>query len=161
MIIEGDSHARGLATLIQDQVAGSLRVYGVCKPGAKLADVLSGAAPPAQSCCVILAGTNDIDEGEHYNIFQQLEPKIKDRLSSSQVILCTLPHRHDLPAGHPVHQQIVTTNFYMEELCARYNGLHLLDINVIRRHLFTKWGMHLRRPGRRLLARLMLRLLVD
>ncbi|KAG8335919.1 hypothetical protein J6590_057247 [Homalodisca vitripennis] len=52
------------------------------------------------------------------------------RLSSSAVIVSTVPHRHDLPEDHPVNQRIDLVNFYIE--------------------------MHLRLPGKRLLDDLLL-----
>ncbi|KAG8324697.1 hypothetical protein J6590_086205 [Homalodisca vitripennis] len=47
-------------------------------------------------------------------------------------------------------------NFYIEELSVRYKGIEVLNFNEIGRRWFTQHGMHLRLPGKRLLAELLL-----
>ncbi|KAG8312278.1 hypothetical protein J6590_026726 [Homalodisca vitripennis] len=74
------------------------RVSGTCRPGAKLLAVTAGRPPRESLCSPIIA-----------------------RLSSSAVIVSTLPRRHDLPWNHALNQKIVLVNF-IEELCVRYEG---------------------------------------
>ncbi|KAG8260085.1 hypothetical protein J6590_104783 [Homalodisca vitripennis] len=156
VVIEGDSHARGLAALLQQRVDRRTSVTGICKPGAKLGAVTSASPPPSRSCCVILAGTNDIAAGESQTIFRDLEQRILTRTGPASVLLATVPHRHDLPARHPVNQQTRLVNNYMEELCVRHKRLHLLNFNSISRRWFTGHGMHLGPEGKCLLAELIL-----
>lgn len=157
LLIEGDSHARHLATLLQEKINLKTTVSGMCKPSAKLRSVSSGNPPPPGSCTVIIAGTNDVATGESCNIFRHLEEIIKSRLTpASAVIVSTLPVRHDLPAGHPVHQQTAVVNNYIKELCARLKQVQLMDFNFIQRRFFTRHGMHLRAAGKRLLAGLVM-----
>lgn len=154
VVIEGDSHARGLAALVQRRLETATTVSGICKPGAKLGAVLTDAPPSPGSCCVLIAGTNDVAAGESRNIFRDLERRISSRLSAASVLLATLPLRHDLPVEHPINQEVRLVNTYLEELCFRYGKVHLLDFNKISRRWFTKHGMHLRPAGKILLARL-------
>ncbi|KAG8329911.1 hypothetical protein J6590_075843 [Homalodisca vitripennis] len=152
VVIEGDSHARGLAALLQQRVDRRTSVTGICKLGA----VTSASPPPSRSCCVILAGTNDIAAGESQTIFRDLEQRILTRTGPASVLLATVPHRHDLPARHPVNQQTRLVNNYMEELCVRHKRLHLLNFNSISRRWFTGHGMHLGPEGKCLLTELIL-----
>ncbi|KAG8289593.1 hypothetical protein J6590_101237, partial [Homalodisca vitripennis] len=161
VIIEGDSHARHLAGLVQQRVKLPTRVSGICKPSAGLLDATSGAPPTPGSCCVILAGTNDIATGESQSIYQHLEQRIIARLASSRVIVATIPQRHDLPVDHIVNQTTTAVNHYIEELCARCKGAQLLNINSIERRWFTRHGLHLRLSGKRILAGLLVRSLVE
>ncbi|KAG8286833.1 hypothetical protein J6590_050819 [Homalodisca vitripennis] len=148
VIIEGDSHARHLAGLVQQRVKLPTRVSGICKPSPGLLDATSGAPPPPGSCCVILAGTNDIATVEPQNIYRHLEQRIIARLASSQVIMSTIPQRHDLPVDHIVNQTTTA-------------GAQLLNINSIERRWFTRHGLHLRLSGKRILAGLLVRSLVE
>lgn len=155
--IEGDSHCRHLASLIQERLPPTTRVSGICKPGAKLREVTSGAPPPPGSYCVLTAGTNDIAAGQDRNIYQYLEPWIVSRLETSRAFVCTIPHRHDLPPGHPVNRRTAEVNHFIEELCARYESVHLFDFNNIKRRWFTRQGMHLRISGKQIMANAIVR----
>ncbi|KAG8283366.1 hypothetical protein J6590_018957 [Homalodisca vitripennis] len=161
VIIEGGSHARHLAGLVQQRVKLPTRVSGICKPSAGLLDATSGAPPTPGSCCVILAGTNDIATGESQSIYRHLEQRIIARLASSRVIVSTIPQRHDLPVDHIVNQTTTAVNHYIEKLCARCEGAQLLNINSIERRWFTRHGLHLRLSGKRILAGLLVRSLVE
>ncbi|KAG8296531.1 hypothetical protein J6590_055176 [Homalodisca vitripennis] len=105
---------------------------------------------------VLFAGTNDVAADESYTIFDHLERQLTARLSSSAVIVSTVPHRHDLSMDHAVNRRIALVNFYIEELSVRYKGIEVLNFNEIGRRWFTQHGMHLRLPGKRLLAELLL-----
>ncbi|KAG8245776.1 hypothetical protein J6590_099417 [Homalodisca vitripennis] len=143
--IEGDSH-----------VLHRPSVGGTCRPGAKLLTVTDNGLPPPGSCYVLFAGTNDVAADESYTIFEHLERQLTARLSSSAVIVSTVPHRHDLSMDHAVNHRIALVNFYIEELSVRYKGIEVLNFNEIGRRWFTQHGMHLRLPGKRLLAELLL-----
>lgn len=153
--IEGDSHARHIAGLIKTLMVHTTKVVGMCKPGAKLLDVTSGSAPPPGSCCIIIAGTNDVAAGQQDNIFRHMERQLTSRLKTATVIVATLPHRHDLSKNHLKNQQTKKVNLFLEELCEQHSGLTLFDFNKIRRKFFTRHGMHLSMSGKKVLARLL------
>ncbi|KAG8250943.1 hypothetical protein J6590_091476 [Homalodisca vitripennis] len=144
IFIEGDSHVRGLVGHVRRKVARRTKVDGLCKPGAKLLEATSDVPPPG-SCCVIVAGTNDVASGQQCNVYRHLEQRIVTRLQTSGVVVSTLPHRHDLPPCHQINQ---------EELCARYRGAVVLDFNQI--SAFTSHGMHLKQSSKHLLADLLI-----
>ncbi|KAG8265774.1 hypothetical protein J6590_087209 [Homalodisca vitripennis] len=149
VVIEGDSHARFLAGMVQHRHSSATKVTAICKPGAKLLNVTSSGPSPPSSCFILLAGTNDIAAGEPHNIYNRLEESLTARLSSADVILGTLPYRHDLPVSHPVNQRTILANYYIEELCVRHSNLK-----------FTRHGMHLRLSGKELLAEIIVEGLV-
>ncbi|KAG8315259.1 hypothetical protein J6590_075010 [Homalodisca vitripennis] len=139
----GDSHFRHLIGLVRECVSPSTRVGGNFRPRAKLLTVTDSSIPPPGSCYVLFAGTNDVAGDESYTIFEHLERQLTTRLSSSAVIVSTVPHRHDLSMDHA-------------ELSVRYKGIEVLNFNEIGRRWFTQHGMHLRLPGKWLLAELLL-----
>ncbi|KAG8276345.1 hypothetical protein J6590_067660 [Homalodisca vitripennis] len=151
--INGDSHGRNIAELVQSMVTRDTTVEGACRPGAKLQTVNSDATPPPGSCYVLIAGTNDLAAGQQYNIYRHLELCITAKLKTAKVIVLTLPHRHDLPTDHPINKETKLVNAYIEELCARHSGAVVLDFNLIRRGAFTRHRMHLKTKSKQLLAR--------
>ncbi|KAG8243825.1 hypothetical protein J6590_036992 [Homalodisca vitripennis] len=155
VIVEGDSHVRSLAGLVQSLVTAETSVLGVCKPGAGLLGVVGGGQPPLPgNCYVLIAGANDVGAGESSTIFEHLEQQIIVRTSTAKVVVSTVPYRHDLSTDHPVNKQTTLVNHYIRELCSRCEGSVLLDFNTIGRRHFTRHGQHLTMGGKRLLARL-------
>ncbi|KAG8307513.1 hypothetical protein J6590_018386 [Homalodisca vitripennis] len=155
VVVEGDSHVRSLAGLVQSLVTAETSVLGVCKPGAGLLGVVRGGQPPLPgNCYVLIAGANDVGAGESSTIFEHLEQQIIVRTSNAKVVVSTVPYRHDLSTDHPVNKQTTLVNHYIRELCARCEGSVLLDFNNIGRRHFTRHGQHLTMGGKRLLARL-------
>ncbi|KAG8250709.1 hypothetical protein J6590_095896, partial [Homalodisca vitripennis] len=154
ILIEGDSHTRDLADLVRRKITRVTKVKGVCKSGAKLLEAVADDSPAPGSCCVIIAGTNDVASGQQYNIYKHLEQRITRKLRTASVVVSTLPHRHDLPATHLIHQETALINNYIEELCERHHGAVVMDFNRIGRGAFTQHGMHLRSGSKHLLAEL-------
>ncbi|KAG8304865.1 hypothetical protein J6590_084237 [Homalodisca vitripennis] len=104
--VEGDSHVRSLAGLVQSLVTAKTSVFGVCKPGDGLLGVVEGGQSPLPgSCCVLIAGANDVGAGESSPIFQHLEQQIIVRTSTAKVVVSTVPYRHDLSTDHPINKQ--------------------------------------------------------
>ncbi|KAG8271150.1 hypothetical protein J6590_069036 [Homalodisca vitripennis] len=153
--VEGDSHVRSLAGLVQSLVTAKTSVFGVCKPEAGLLCVVEGGQSPLPgSCCVLIAGANDVGAGESSPIFQHLEQHIIVRTSTAKVVVSTVLYRHDLSTDHPLNKQTTLVNHYIRDLCAKCEGSVLLDFNTIGRRHFTRHGQHLTMGGKRLLARL-------
>ncbi|KAG8246230.1 hypothetical protein J6590_088999 [Homalodisca vitripennis] len=63
VLIEGNNHTRDLAKHVWRMITRRMKVEGVCKPGVGLLDATSQVSPPLGSCCVIVAGTNDVASG--------------------------------------------------------------------------------------------------
>ncbi|KAG8274058.1 hypothetical protein J6590_008185 [Homalodisca vitripennis] len=138
----------------------SPRVTAVVKSGAKLLSVTSDTLPPPHTCTIIIAGTNDVAAGEHTTLLQHLEQRITAKLSSSTVIVSTLPHRHDLAADHPVNGHTKRVNGFIKETRAKHKNLEVVGFNNINRRLFTSHGMHLRMPGKSLFPKLIIEALL-
>lgn len=159
VVIEGDSHARHIAEMTSQLLPQKVSVTGICKPGAKLLQVDPPQTQPqpqpvsGPQCKVLIAGANDVAAGEQRNIYKHLEMKISAMPPSTELIVATLPYRHDLPATDDVNQNTTLVNAYIEELAARLN-FSVLDFNKIQRRQFTRHGMHLRTKGKWQLAKL-------
>ncbi|KAG8329310.1 hypothetical protein J6590_089597 [Homalodisca vitripennis] len=106
---------------------------------------------PGPRCEVLIAGTNDLAVGEQCNIYRYLEDYIVARPAGTELLLATLPHRHGLDPDHPVHEETVLVNAFVEELAARHND-RLLKLDGVGRGYFTRHGQHISMRGKRLLA---------
>ncbi|KAG8335441.1 hypothetical protein J6590_068297 [Homalodisca vitripennis] len=90
------------------------------------------------------------------NIYRHLEGFIADRQANAKFVIATLPHRYDLHPDLPVHDETVLVNAYIEELAARYNA-RVLNLGGIGRNFFPRHGQHPTMRGKRLLARMIVR----
>ncbi|KAG8305132.1 hypothetical protein J6590_076402 [Homalodisca vitripennis] len=152
--VRGDSHARHIAGLVRKQLGPATAVSDVCVPGGRFLDIVRSArtaSDPRPCCEVLIAGTNDLAVGGQRSIYRHLEGYIAAGSSSTEIILTTLPHRHDLDPSHPVHYQTVLVNAYIEELAVRHN-IRVLNFDDISRRYFTRHGQHLSWRCKRLLA---------
>ncbi|KAG8262997.1 hypothetical protein J6590_042799 [Homalodisca vitripennis] len=159
IIINGDSHTRHITGLVRELTDSATSIGGVCMPGARLLDIikLNQSSPgPGPRCEVLIAGTNDLAVGAQRNIYRHLEEFIAARQADAEFLIATLPHRHDLHPDLPVHDETVLVNAYIEELAARYNA-RVLNLGGIGRKFFTRHGQHLTMRGKRLLARMIVR----
>lgn len=103
IIIEGDSLSRYLVRLVRDKVTSKTLVKGICRPGPKLLIATSDDTPPPNSCCILVADNNDFTAGQQHNVYWHLEHRIKTKLRTARMIVCTLLQRHDMPGYHPAN----------------------------------------------------------
>ncbi|KAG8329479.1 hypothetical protein J6590_084912 [Homalodisca vitripennis] len=157
--VQNKSHTRHITGLVRELTDSATSIGGVCMPGARLLDIikLNQSSPgPGPRCEVLIAGTNDLAVGAQRNIYRHLEGFIAARQADAEFVIATLPHRHDLHPDLPVHDETVLVNAYIEELAARYNA-RVLNLGGIGRKFFTRHGQHLTMRGKRLLARMIVR----
>ncbi|KAG8302845.1 hypothetical protein J6590_023188 [Homalodisca vitripennis] len=144
----------GRFCLTLDITGPTISVGGVCLPGAGLLDVVGPRQMSTESgtrCEVLMAGTNDLAVGKQNKIYSHLETYITARPINTDIVLVTLPHRHDLEPDHSIHDETALVNAYIEELAIRHN-IKVLNFNRIGRRHFTRHGMHLSMRGKRILA---------
>ncbi|KAG8300888.1 hypothetical protein J6590_065008 [Homalodisca vitripennis] len=145
--INGDSHTRHIAELVDQLTCPATSVGGKCMPGARLLDVLKPTPTfpePGPRCEVLIAGTNDLAVGTQRNIYRHLEPYITTRAQ-----------QHRAPP-HPIHDETVLVNAYIEEMAVRHN-FRVLKFHELSRRYFTRHGQHLSMRGKRVLAEIIVK----
>ncbi|KAG8277276.1 hypothetical protein J6590_046019 [Homalodisca vitripennis] len=75
------------------------------------------------------------------------------RPTNTEMVIVTLPHRHDLELDNPIQLESALVNVFIQELAVRY-GTRVVDFNRISRQCFTALGQHLNMSGKRKLAEL-------
>ncbi|KAG8262244.1 hypothetical protein J6590_056307 [Homalodisca vitripennis] len=150
--MKGDSHTRHVTGLVRDSTSSAFSVGGMYKPGAWLLNIVNpGTTSPesGRSCDVLNAGTNDMAVGEQQCIYHHLESYIIVQPAGAE--LTTLPYSYDLDPDHPIHEETMLVNSFIEELAARHHT---------RLPFFTRHGQHLSITGKQLLAGMIVECLI-
>ncbi|KAG8307104.1 hypothetical protein J6590_031503 [Homalodisca vitripennis] len=167
ILIRGDSHTRHIAGLTRGLVDSSTSITDIVSlpqltpPPASTVGLDQPASPPGPRlhCEVLIAGTNDLATGAQHTIYQHLEQYITNRPADTQLVVATMPHRHDLQdPDNPIHDETMLVNAFIDELAARHD-IQVLRLDTISRKYFTRHGLHLSMRGKRLLAEMLVRCL--
>jgi hypothetical protein len=151
--ILADSHGRGLSQQIS--LKSNYQVFGLTKPGAKVKDILRTSTTKSlaeqNECTILLMGSNDVSSNEANNMLRVLKEYL-DKNSHSDLLLCTIPLRYDLPAWSIVNKEIKKTNSKIVKLSKIYNRVKVIDISNLGRRFYTVHGQHLNVLGKRILV---------
>lgn len=72
---------------------------------------------------MFLAETNDVARNERKDLIRALRMRI-DSLRCSNVIVCSVPHRHDLPSWSCVNAEVGRTNEEFAIICKYFKNVH-------------------------------------
>lgn len=149
-----DSQGRGVAAEVLD--LGVRGVTATCKPGTGIAGVLKempqfceGYGP--DDCVVIVAGCNDTTRGEGDQVPAVLRQSL-ERLKQTNVLVCTVPRRHDAHISDPCHKEVTETNRKIKEVCKELSNVRVFDLAELGRGCYTRHGYHLNAAGKKRIA---------
>lgn len=136
-----DSHSRGLAERVSDNLQHKVVVQGYIKPGAKTDDVLSDVhcetVDKVENYVILFSGTNDVACNEGSEVIKKIRSKISN-INYSKIIVVNVPHRYDLIKESCVNVAIQNTNTKLKYLCDRFRTVALLDVSAFERGKYTK-----------------------
>lgn len=163
LLILSDSHGRDLGHYINTRVdSNKVDVLCVCRPSARLKDVLIGAETltenfSKQDYVIIIGGSNDITKESTTILTGNIIGRLKTLSYRTNVIFATLPNRYDRP---DLNGSVYNCNFDLckGDLC---NVVNFLPFNNLHRMNFTKHGQHLSRKGKLALVACILKVLHD
>lgn len=168
IVIASDSMGRDLSYHLKRNMSGSgdTHILSSVKPGALFKDVvgpISTTYPDLSrdDVVVVIGGTNDMPRLPPHGLtsaFLNFSP-VAELSRKTNVIVCTVPHRHDQRAHWTTNIHFTNQGILFR---ADMHGATSFDVNsfLSRRH-FTRHGLHLNRFGKAILAKRLLRLLVD
>ncbi|KAG8297658.1 hypothetical protein J6590_031698 [Homalodisca vitripennis] len=151
LIILADSHGRDLGRLIEQKT--TLNVCSFVKPGAKFSQVtkevkdLTAELEPSDYL-LVLAGTNNIQTTGIDTLMNDITKLVND-FQHINLILSTIPMRHDLPQ---LDLKISIINSKIEQLAENFPNLQLLPLHLLPRHVFTAHGLHFNMKGKARIA---------
>lgn len=146
-----DSQGRKVAGNLLDNE--NLSTTAVIKPGAKLQDVVpvgnDNLGP--DDFAVILAGSNDVSRNEAKDLHIALRKRLAD-LHETNVIVFSVPHRHDLVKWSCVNDEIRNTNLKIKKVCRYFKNCSFIDISNLGIRFHTKHGLHLNDLGKKFVS---------
>lgn len=154
LLILSDSHGRDLGRYLNLTVnTDRFNVLSVCKPGAKMWEVMSGLEGftegyTKQDVVVIIGGSNNVDKGVRSILMKSIEKRLMTLSKKTNVVLSALPWRYDKNEYNEV-VHLCNKNLYGSILSG---NVDFLPFNEIKRHNFTNHGQHLHKKGKFILA---------
>jgi len=154
--IFSDSHGRHLSKLINQKLHNKYKVCGILKPNGKIENVLDSQfvnemeTLTKNDAGVLICGTNDITEHTNAdNIVRKIEDKVS-KCSHTNILLLKIPYRYDKPW---LNNKIRYINHKLQDLTI-YPFITLVNLNILRRNLYTEHGLHLNTFGKQKLSSL-------
>lgn len=152
IILYTDSHGRGLAANINHKQK-SFKCTGYVKPGATMKQVTQNVAHDAQSLgnndfIVIMAGSNDLSKNNSSTITSDLQHMLNSpSITKKNIIVCNIPHRHDLEQWSCVNKEVKRTNARLKLICNQYPNVSLVNLTA-KKELHTRHGLHFNSKGK-------------
>ncbi|KAG8291811.1 SUMO1 sentrin specific peptidase 8 [Homalodisca vitripennis] len=147
-----DSHGRGLPELIGALSKGRIRVSGLVMPGATTQKVYRQAERALHRPLVIIAGTNNVLKKSTKEIYLNLEKNLQCLSKERTVYITTIPNRYDTNPTDRIHHEIDIANNYIREVAVRMKKISIIDLEDLKRHHFTRHGLHLNYQGKKKLS---------
>lgn len=148
LLIVADSHGRDLSCLVQQRTE-EVRAQSFVRPGAGLYSVTHDIHSLTKNLSkkdhlLLMAGSNSVEKISAKRLTNDLF-KIVNELKHTNVILASLPMRHDKPG---LDLKVSHINALIEEFIMNTPTVKLLPLHNLPRHLYTHHGLHLNRKGK-------------
>ncbi|KAG8267826.1 hypothetical protein J6590_041740 [Homalodisca vitripennis] len=161
LVIMADSHGKNISSLVQQRTLRSVLSY--VRPGAKFSQVTDEVTNVRKNLTkddylLIMAGSNDVETSGINRLTQNVQELIKNT-ADTNLIIATLPMRHDRPA---LDLKISKLNTELEKLILESPlKPQILPLHLLPRHLFTNHGLHLNKKGKDKVAEMIAKLLLQ
>ena len=155
IIIIGDSHARGCAQELQHQLGQGFEVQGFVKPGATSQTVVNTSTKTMEKLTkkdvvVVWGGTRDVGRNETTKGLQQIRHFV-DSHKQTNVIVMSVPHRHDLEPNSCVNEEVIAYNRKLKKQLKIFDNTCIIEVDTDR-DLFTRHGLHMNPKGKEQIA---------
>jgi hypothetical protein len=154
----GDSHARGMAAKLHQNLGDEYSVQGQVKPGANLAAILASCVSDIKDfskkdVLIVWGGSRDVSRNESVKGLIQINNFIKKN-SHTNILVMTLPNRLDLVVTSCVNQETMVFNRKLCKLVKAYNHAIAIVNNFQSGH-HTRHGLHLNTKGKDFTAKVL------
>jgi lysophospholipase L1-like esterase len=156
IIILCDSHVRGWAENMKDNLDENYSVTGIVNPGASITTLSESLKDTSSTLkkndiIVFCGGSNDVARNQSRKGLRYMSNFVRKCLHTN-VVLLSVPHRHDLAEWSCVNKEINTFNRKMFKMMKCYDHVTVLNSEQNREH-FTRHGMHLNKKGKAEIAK--------
>lgn len=147
LVIVADSHGHNLSHLVQQRTTSSVMAF--VRPAADFYAVTRDVESLTKNMTLndhmlLIAGTNSIGKTSVKRLTDDMF-KIAEDLDHTNLIIATLPMRHDQPN---LDLKISCINAQIERFAVESKKFRILPLHELPRHLFTNHGLHLNKRGK-------------
>jgi len=156
IIIIGDSHARGSASNVKRNLNdNNFRSSGFVRSGANIDKLTSSTTEDIKhlmnnDIIVFWGGTNDVSKNNSQDGLKHIVNFVKMN-SNTNIILMSVPHRHDLSERSCVNSEVKACNRESVKLMEPYKHVLVVKVNLDRK-FFTRQGLHMNNLGKESIA---------
>lgn len=146
-----DSHGRSLPIMLNNSCPSNVCVSGLVKPSAffdQVCLISDKQSHTKDDYIVILGGSNDIGTKSDKDIIKSMKCTVSC-LAHTNVLLGTLPYRHDCSPEDKIHKEILSINYQIRNLANENAHVKILDLYNLKRHFHSPQGQHLNKRGKR------------
>ena len=145
-----DSQGRRVANKLM--LKSDHEVLNIMKPGAKFDQVTEECKSVCsdlgkEDVAVIIAGTNDVACNESSQLLRVMKKRLAD-LRHTNVVMFSIPHRHDLREWSCVNKEVKKTNELMKNICKHFSNVSFVDLSSLGSRFHTTNGLHLNNLGK-------------
>lgn len=150
-----DSQGRNVAREIL-RLSNRHSVSNIAKPGVKFEEVTKESSPTCSDLgnddvAVLIGGTNDVAYNEADGLLRALKRRLVE-LRNTNVLVFSVPHRHDLPTWSCVNQKIKGVNCKVSNICKHFSNVKLVDLSTLGARFHTRHDLHLNAIGKKFIA---------
>jgi hypothetical protein len=155
VLILGDSHARGCSSEVKNKLNSEYEVSGFINPGSDMRNISESAKNKMvqltnDDFVVLWGGSNNVARNNSVmGVKHILDLMINS--SHTNVILLSVPHRHDLISDSCVNREVVAFNNSLRNRLKRFSKVKVIDVTN-EREFYTRHGQHLNSRGKESMA---------
>jgi hypothetical protein len=147
IVIIGDSHARGSASNVKHNLNDNYKCSGFVRPGANTDTLISSVMEDIKhltnsDAIVFMGGTNDVSKNNSQDGLKHVINFVKVH-SLTNIILMSVPHRHDLPEWSCENGEVKAFNRKSVKLMKPYKHVSVVKVDLDRKS-FNKQRMHMK-----------------
>jgi len=149
---------RGCASKLDEYLGSTYEITGTIMPGSRLQhvtkltrDEIAGLSH--KNAVIIWGGSNDVNRNETNNGLNHLN-EFFNQNSNTNVMIVTIPLRHDLMASSCVNKEVETFNNKLYNIMVNRDNVKILDHQATRED-FTRHRLHLNGTGKNKVVKLM------
>jgi hypothetical protein len=156
ILILGDSHARGCAAEVKHYLSNEFEVHGTTISGAEMEVIKASADKKVhqltnKDVMVLWGGSNDVARNNSTEGLKMIS-KLITETKHTNVILLTVPHRHDLVPNSCVNIEVEVFNRRLYKDAERFKEVQIMEV-VNERSYYTRHGQHLNLAGKDYMAK--------
>ena len=158
IIITGDSHARGYAKRLREQLGNSFSITGFIKLNADLNNITNSTKAEKKNMMendevILCGGMKNIGKNETCKGLCCISQFLEHQLHT-KVLIMEAPYRHNLILTSCVNKEVANFNRKLQKITKKFYNAETVKMSTKRDH-FTQHGLHMNGSGKDWIASLL------